>query len=151
MHAELASDEDVRRFVGEARSVAQLSHCLWSRCTTRGRTAASCHLAMEHVPGRTLRTAEPAWFSPREALDVTAGVWAGWPRPTTPGSRTGTSSPESVLLNDSGTVKVADFGLARLLAGVSQTKTRMIIDRRLPGARAVAGGGRRAHRRTRPG
>ena len=35
--------------------------------------------------------------------------------------------PENVLLNDSGAVKVADFGLARLLAGVSQTKTGMII------------------------
>ncbi|MGH3122126.1 MAG: protein kinase domain-containing protein, partial [Streptosporangiaceae bacterium] len=56
MHAELANDEDfVRRFVGEARSVARLSHPNVVGVYDQGADGRTLYLAMEYVPGRTLR------------------------------------------------------------------------------------------------
>jgi len=130
MHAELASDEDfVRRFVGEARSVARLSHPNVVTVYDQGADGRILYLAMEHVPGRTLRDLlnSRGRLSPHEALDVMTGVLGGLAAAHDAGIAHRDVKPENVLLNDSGTVKVADFGLARLLAGVSQTKTGMII------------------------
>ena len=51
-----ASDEDfVRRFVGEARSVAQLSHPNVVTVYDQGADGRILYLAMEHVPGRIAR------------------------------------------------------------------------------------------------
>jgi len=130
MHAELASDEDfVRRFVGEARSVAQLSHPNVVTVYDQGADGHILYLAMEYVPGRTLRDLLNARgrLSPREALDVMAGVLGGLAAAHDAGIAHRDVKPENVLLNDSGAVKVADFGLARLLVQTSQTKTGMII------------------------
>jgi serine/threonine-protein kinase len=84
---------------------------------------------MEYVPGRTLRDLlnSRGRLSPREALDIMAGVLGGLAAAHDAGIAHRDVKPENVLLNDSGAVKVADFGLARLLAGVSQTKSGMII------------------------
>ena len=130
MHAELANDEDfVRRFVGEARSVAQLSHPNVVTVYDQGADGQVLYLAMEYVPGRTLRDLlnSRGRLSPREALDIMAGVLGGLAAAHDAGIAHRDVKPENVLLNDSGAVKVADFGLARLLAGVSQTKSGMII------------------------
>ena len=56
MHAELARDEEfVRRFVGEAKSVARLSHQNVVAVFDQGADGPSLYLAMEYVPGRTLK------------------------------------------------------------------------------------------------
>src|SRR5262249_48610656 len=56
MHAELANDEDfVRRFVSEARSVARLSHPNVVTVYDQGADGRTLYLAMENVPGQTLR------------------------------------------------------------------------------------------------
>jgi eukaryotic-like serine/threonine-protein kinase len=130
MHAELANDEDfVRRFVVEARSVARLSHPNVVTVFDQGTDGRTLYLAMEHVPGRTLRDLlnERGQLSPREALDIMDGVLAGLAAAHDAGIAHRDVKPENVLLTDSMAVKVADFGLARLLAGVSQTKSGMII------------------------
>ena len=120
MHAELANDEDfVRRFVGEARSVAQLSHPNVVTVYDQGADGHILYLAMEYVPGRTLRDLlnSRGRLSPREALDIMAGVLGGLAAAHDAGIAHRDVKPENVLLSDSGAVKVADFGLARLLAG----------------------------------
>jgi eukaryotic-like serine/threonine-protein kinase len=130
MHAELADDEDfVRRFVGEARSVAQLSHPNVVTVYDQGADGHILYLAMEYVPGRTLRDLlnSRGRLSAREALDVMAGVLGGLAAAHDAGIAHRDVKPENVLLSDSGAVKVADFGLARLLVQTSQTKTGMII------------------------
>ena len=130
MHAELANDEDfVRRFVGEARSVAQLSHPNVVTVYDQGADGHILYLAMEYVPGRTLRDLlnSRGRLSAREALDVMAGVLGGLAAAHDAGIAHRDVKPENVLLSDSGAVKVADFGLARLLVQTSQTKTGMII------------------------
>src|SRR5690349_16099621 len=130
MHAELANDEDfVRRFVGEARSVAQLSHPNVVTVYDQGADGHILYLAMEYVPGRTLRDLldSRGRLSAREALDVMAGMLGGLAAAHDAGIAHRDVKPENVLLSDSGAVKVADFGLARLLVQTSQTKTGMII------------------------
>ena len=130
MHAELANDEDfVRRFVGEARSVARLSHPNVVTVFDQGADGRTLYLAMEHVPGRTLRDLlnERGQLSPREALDIMDGVLAGLAAAHDAGMAHRDVKPENVLLTDTHAVKVADFGLARLHAGASQTKSGMII------------------------
>ena len=130
MHAELANDEDfVRRFVGEARSVARLSHPNVVGVYDQGADGRTLYLAMEYVPGRTLRDLlnERGSLGPREALDIMEGVLGGLGAAHTAGLAHRDVKPENVLLTAGHGVKVADFGLARLLAGTSQTKTGMLI------------------------
>jgi len=130
MHAELANDEDfVRRFVGEARSVARLSHPNVVGVYDQGADGRTLYLAMEYVPGRTLRDLlnERGSLPPREALDIMEGVLGGLGAAHAAGLAHRDVKPENVLLTAEHDVKVADFGLARMLAGSSQTKTGMLI------------------------
>ena len=130
MHAELANDEDfVRRFVGEARSVARLSHPNVVGVYDQGADGRTLYLAMEYVPGRTLRDLlnERGSLHPREALDIMEGVLGGLGAAHAAGLAHRDVKPENVLLTADHAVKVADFGLARMLAGSSNTKTGMLI------------------------
>jgi beta-lactam-binding protein with PASTA domain len=130
MHAELANDEDfVRRFVAEARSVARLSHPNVVTVYDQGADGRTLYLAMEYVPGQTLRDLLNArgQLRPREALDVMESVLAGLGAAHEAGIAHRDVKPENVLLGDGRTVKVADFGLARLLTGTSHTKSGMLI------------------------
>ncbi|HYB89363.1 MAG TPA: PASTA domain-containing protein [Streptosporangiaceae bacterium] len=130
MHAELAGDEEfVRRFVDEARSVARLSHPNVVTVFDQGADGQALYLAMEYVPGQTLRDLlnSRGQLGPREALDIMEGVLAGLAAAHEAGIAHRDVKPENVLLTEPGMVKVADFGLARLLAGASQTRTGVII------------------------
>jgi len=130
MHAELANDEDfVRRFVGEARAVARLSHPNVVGVYDQGADGRMLYLAMEYVPGRTLRDLlnERGRLSPGEALDIMDGMLSGLAAAHVAGFAHRDVKPENVLLTTGHSVKVADFGLARTLAGASHTKTGMLI------------------------
>jgi len=130
MHAEFANDEDfVRRFVGEARSVARLSHPNVVTVFDQGADGRTLYLAMEYVPGRTLRDVlrERGRLSPREALDIMDGLLSGLAAAHDAGIAHRDVKPENVLLGEGRTIKVADFGLARLFSQASHTKTGMII------------------------
>ena len=130
MHAELANDEDfVRRFVGEARTVARLSHPNVVGVYDQGADGRMLYLAMEYVPGRTLRDLlnERGRLSPGEALDIMDGMLSGLAAAHAAGLAHRDVKPENVLLTTGHSVKVADFGLARTLAGASHTKTGLLI------------------------
>jgi serine/threonine-protein kinase len=130
MHAELASDEDfVRRFVAEARSVARLSHPNVVTVYDQGADGRTLYLAMEYVPGRTLRDllTERSALRPREALDILEGVLAGLAAAHAAGIAHRDVKPENVLLGNNHSIKVADFGLARLLSDATHTKSGMLI------------------------
>ena len=95
MHAELANDEDfVRRFVGEARSVARLSHPNVVAVYDQGADGRTLYLAMEYVPGRTLRDLmnERGRLARATRWTSWTASWPAWARRTRPVSRTATSS-----------------------------------------------------------
>jgi serine/threonine-protein kinase len=130
MHAELAADQDfVARFIREARSVAQLSHPNVVAVYDQGSDGRHLYLAMEYVPGRTLRQllSERGQLSSGEALDIIESVLAGLAAAHQAGIVHRDVKPENVLLAEDGRVKVADFGLARSISGTSHTKTGVLM------------------------
>jgi serine/threonine-protein kinase len=130
MHAELANDEDfVRRFVAEARSIAKLSHPNVVTVYDQGADGRTLYLAMEYVPGQTLRDLlhERTRLRPREALDIIEGVLSGLAAAHAAGIAHRDVKPENVLLGQAQSLKVADFGLARLLSDVTHTKSGLLI------------------------
>ena len=129
-HPELSDDaEFVRRFIGEARSAARLSSPNVVAIFDQGSDKRLHYIAMEYVPGRTLRQLlnERGRLGAREALDIMSGVLSGLAAAHEAGFAHRDVKPENVLLTTTGTVKVADFGLARSVAGAVQTKGGMII------------------------
>jgi serine/threonine-protein kinase len=130
MHADLARDADfVARFIGEAKSVAKLSHPNIVGVYDQGADGQYLYLAMEYVPGRTLRELlrERGWLPWREALAVMDPVLAGLAAAHQAGIVHRDVKPENVLLTDDGRVKVVDFGLARATAAVGNTRAGQII------------------------
>jgi eukaryotic-like serine/threonine-protein kinase len=129
-HPELADDaEFVRRFIGEARSAARLNSPNVVGIYDQGSQGRLHFIAMEYVPGQTLRQVlnERGRLPVREALDVMSGVLSGLAAAHQAGLAHRDVKPENVLLTQNGGVKVADFGLARSVAGAVQTKGGMII------------------------
>jgi beta-lactam-binding protein with PASTA domain/tRNA A-37 threonylcarbamoyl transferase component Bud32 len=130
MHAELARDDDfVRRFIGEAKSVARLSHQNVVAVYDQGADGPMLYLAMEYVPGRTLKEMlrDNGWLPPAVALEIMTGVLGGLAAAHASGIVHRDVKPENVLLTADGRVKVADFGLARALTATGHTRTGLLI------------------------
>jgi eukaryotic-like serine/threonine-protein kinase len=130
MHADLARDADfVGRFIGEAKAVAKLSHPNIVGVYDQGADGEHLYLAMEYVPGRTLRALlrERGWLPWEEALSVMDPVLAGLAAAHQAGIVHRDVKPENVLITADGRVKVVDFGLARASAAVGNTRVGMII------------------------
>lgn len=124
MRAHLAGDDTfVNRFRREARAAARLSHPNVVAVFDQGEDTGMVFLAMEYVPGRTLRevlAAEGA-LTPRAALDIMDPVLDALSAAHQAGLMHRDIKPENVIVRDDGLVKVADFGLAR--AVTSETAT----------------------------
>ena len=130
MHAELARDEDfVRRFIGEAKSVARLSHQNVVAVYDQGADGPFLYLAMEYVPGRTLKQLlrDSGRFSPATALEIMAGVLDGLAAAHASGIVHRDVKPENVLVTADGRIKVADFGLARAQSAAGHTRAGLLI------------------------
>ncbi|WP_326638201.1 Stk1 family PASTA domain-containing Ser/Thr kinase [Streptosporangium sp. NBC_01755] len=130
MHRSLAEDPAfVRRFIGEAKSVASLSHPNVVHVFDQGTDGDNVYLSMEYVPGRTLRDVlrERGRLPAREALEVMIPVLAALGAAHQSGLVHRDVKPENVLLADDGRVKVVDFGLARAIEATNQTRTGVMI------------------------
>jgi serine/threonine-protein kinase len=130
MHADLARDaEFVDRFIGEAKSVARLSHPNIVAVFDQGSDGHSLYLAMEYVPGPTLRALlrERRWLPWPEALALMEPILAALAAAHQAGIVHRDVKPENVLITPDGRVKVVDFGLARASAAVGNTRAGVII------------------------
>jgi serine/threonine-protein kinase len=129
MHPELAVDDEfVARFIGEARSAAQLAHPAVVAVFDQGEDDGAVFLAMEYIEGRTLRQVlrDRGRLAPDHALDLIEPVLAALGAAHAAGIVHRDVKPENVLVGDDGRVKVADFGLARALSDAS-TATRGLL------------------------
>jgi serine/threonine-protein kinase len=130
MHQLFADDDEfVARFIREAKSAARLSHPNVVAVFDQGDDNGHVFLAMEYVPGATLRDLlrERHRLSPQEALSILAPVLSALSAAHAAGLVHRDVKPENVLLSDDGRVKVADFGLARAVAGRTATSATTLI------------------------
>ncbi|MEU3156762.1 Stk1 family PASTA domain-containing Ser/Thr kinase [Streptomyces griseoincarnatus] len=124
MHPSLASDAGfVERFIREAKSVARLAHPNVVQVFDQGADGGYVYLAMEYVPGCTLRDVlrERGALQARAALDILEPVLAALGAAHRAGFVHRDMKPENVLIGDDGRVKVADFGLVRSVDTVTHS------------------------------
>ena len=123
MHSGLGDDQDFAgRFVREARSAARLSHPHVVNVFDQGDDNGTLFLAMEYIPGHTLRDLirKEAPMAPAKALSLIEPVLSALAAAHEAGLIHRDVKPENVLLADDGRVKVADFGLARAVSAETQ-------------------------------
>ncbi|SSC21749.1 PASTA domain-containing protein with serine/threonine protein kinase domain [Klenkia terrae] len=113
----------VDRFIREARAAAMLSHPNVVGVSDQGSDQGLVYLVMELVRGRTLRDLLQARgrLTVGEAFAVLEPVLSGLTAAHRAGIVHRDIKPENVLISTSGQVKVADFGLARAVAGTGHT------------------------------
>jgi beta-lactam-binding protein with PASTA domain/serine/threonine protein kinase len=130
MRPHLAEDEAfVSRFRREARSAARLSHPNVVAVYDQGEDDGQVFLAMEYVPGHTLRQvlSDEGALTPRAALDILDPILQALAAAHAAGLVHRDVKPENVILREDGVVKVADFGLARAVASQANTSSSGIL------------------------
>jgi serine/threonine-protein kinase len=123
MHSGLGDDHDfAARFVREAKAAARLSHPHVVGVYDQGDDHGSVFLAMELVSGHTLRDAisKESPMPPGRALALIEPVLSALAAAHRAGLVHRDVKPENVLIADDGTVKVADFGLAKAVSADTQ-------------------------------
>ncbi|MGZ4437954.1 Stk1 family PASTA domain-containing Ser/Thr kinase [Oryzihumus sp.] len=123
MHSGLGDDDDFAgRFVREAHSAARLSHPNVVGVFDQGDDNGTLFLAMEYVPGHTLRDLlrKEAPMAPAKALALLDPILSALAAAHAAGMIHRDVKPENVLLAEDGRVKVADFGLARAVSAETQ-------------------------------
>jgi eukaryotic-like serine/threonine-protein kinase len=119
LHPQYANDHGfVDRFRREARAAAVLNHPNIVGIFDWGVTEGTYFMVMELVSGHNLRTvlSSAGRLEPAQVVDVVAPVLAALDHAHGHGIVHRDIKPENILIADDGTVKVADFGLARAFA-----------------------------------
>jgi serine/threonine-protein kinase len=120
LRPELASDPTaLPRFKHEATAVAQATHANIVQVFAIGEADGVSYMALEYVEGRNLREYLARKGPPDVllALSIMRQVASALQRAGELGIIHRDIKPENILLTRKGEVKVADFGLARFLAG----------------------------------
>jgi predicted Ser/Thr protein kinase len=109
------------RFNREARALARLSHPNIVMVHEFGQVGGQHYFIMEYVDGVNLRQLEQAGrLSPREALQIVPQVCDALQYAHDEGVVHRDIKPENVLVDRKGRVKIADFGLAKMLGRENQ-------------------------------
>jgi len=120
-------EHDVRfagRFAREAELLAKLSHPHIVTIHDFGETAGLYYLVMEFVDGVSLRDLlREGKLEPQQALAIVPEICDALQFAHDHGIVHRDIKPENILLNRFGRVKVADFGLAKLIAGASEIES----------------------------
>src|SRR4249919_690371 len=119
MHPGLGDGADfAARFVREARAAAKLSHPHVVSVFDQGDDHGTVFLAMEYIPGHTLRDVirKEAPIAPLRALTLLEPVLSALAAAHRAGLIHRDIKPENVLMADDGRIKVAEFGLAKTVS-----------------------------------
>jgi len=130
MHEGLGDDVDfARKFDREARAAARLSHPNIVAVFDQGSDGGRPYIVMEYVEGRTLRhvIATQAPLPPDKALSYIEPVIRALAAAHEVGLVHCDVKPENVIISAKGTVKVADFGLAKAVTGQTMTATQGLL------------------------
>ncbi|MEZ6197435.1 MAG: protein kinase [Planctomycetota bacterium] len=129
----VGSEELAARFEREARALAQLDHPNIVRVYDYGEAGNLPYLIMEYVDGASLRQIlESEAFRPEEALALVPELCDALSYAHEKGVVHRDIKPENILLDRTGRLKIADFGIAKIADGDAPK-------RRLTGSRMVMG------------
>jgi predicted Ser/Thr protein kinase len=121
----------VERFNREARALAKLTHANIVAVHEFGQVNGLPFFIMEFVDGLNLRQLEQAGqLSPREALQIVPQICAALQFAHDEGIVHRDIKPENILVDKKGRVKIADFGIAKILGvgrDVAITETKGAI------------------------
>ena len=120
----------VERFNREARALARLNHPNIVAVYEFGQAGGLSYFIMEYVDGMNLRELERAGkLSPREALQIVPQICEALQFAHDEGVVHRDIKPENILLDKKGRVKIADFGIAKILGAeqVDLTGTQAAI------------------------
>lgn len=113
-----------RRFEREAKALAQLHHPNIVTLYESGQKEGLFYFLMEFVDGMNLRQLlDTGHVSPKEALAIVPQICDALQFAHDRGIIHRDIKPENILLNQSGQVKIADFGVARLIAREQSEET----------------------------
>jgi beta-lactam-binding protein with PASTA domain len=129
LHRRFAQDQEfVERFRREASAAAGLQHPNVVGVFDRGRHDGTYYIAMEHLPGRTLKeiVSTEAPLAQERVVDLGVQILQAAGFAHRHGVIHRDFKPHNVIVDDRGGVKVTDFGIAR--AGASEmTETGSIM------------------------
>ena len=129
LHRRFAEDPGfVERFRREAQAAAGLQHPNVVSVYDRGEFDGTYYIAMEYLPGRTLKQLirEEAPLDPVRAIDITVEILKAARFAHRRGVIHRDLKPHNVIIDENDTAKVTDFGIAR--AGASDmTETGSIM------------------------
>jgi len=129
LHRRFAQDQEfVERFRREASAAAGLQHPNVVGVFDRGRHDGTYYIAMEHLPGRTLKeiVTTEAPLAQDRVVDLGVQILQAAEFAHRHGVIHRDFKPHNVIVDDHGAVKVTDFGIAR--AGASEmTETGSIM------------------------
>jgi serine/threonine protein kinase len=121
-----AGDDGLRkRFVREARLAARLSHPNVVSVFDAGEEDGRPYIVMEHVQGKTL--AEVGQLPPERARELGLQAARGLAQAHAAGLVHRDIKPQNLLLREDGTLKIADFGIARAAEGTALTQAGTVI------------------------
>jgi eukaryotic-like serine/threonine-protein kinase len=126
----LSSDEALRqRFVREARMAAGLSHPNIVHVYDQGDEDGRPFIVMECVDGHTLgeELKRTGALSPARVVDLALQVCGGLEHAHASGLVHRDIKPGNLLLSENGTVKIADFGIARAAQATKLTQIGSIL------------------------
>lgn len=126
LRSEYSSDEEfIRRFNNEARAAAQMSHPNIVGMYDVGQDGDSRYIVMEYVKGRTLKDVirQSGRLKPQRAVQMTLRILAAVDHAHKSHIVHRDIKPQNILVDSEGTVKVADFGIARATNSSTQTYT----------------------------
>jgi serine/threonine-protein kinase len=126
----LASNEDFRRrFLREARIAAKLSHPNVVSVYDGGETDGLPYIVMEYVEGVTLadELTRRGRLSPDEATGLAVQACAGLEHAHATGLVHRDVKPQNLLLRTDGVLKIADFGIARVVEGTQLTEAGTVL------------------------
>lgn len=119
----------VTRFQREASAAAALAHKNIVEIYDVGEDGNQYYIVMEHVPGTTLKELinKRGALHVAEAIDIMKQVIEGTVKAHQLGIVHRDLKPQNILVTDSGTAKIADFGIASMQSLAQVTQTDVIM------------------------
>ncbi len=130
MHERFAADQSfIQRFEREAQAAAALQHKNVVNVFDRGQFGSTYYIAMEYLPGRTLKDVVNAMgaLDPKLAIHITLQILAAAKFAHSKGLIHRDIKPQNVMIDDEWNVKVTDFGIAHNPVDGDITQTGQMV------------------------